>query len=204
MDDSDLNRFFIISVLLKIVRITEKSTFTFFHSDRVASTSYLIGKELGLPKRELGVLWRASLLHDIGKLGIPTDIIMKKGKLSDDEFNKVKEHCQIGYDILKTVPYFITERLAVLYHHERYDGNGYPVGLLGKQINLFSRIISVADVFDSLVMDRPYRRKYSFDKAKEIIFSLNDKAFDPEIVDIFKHLYHNKKIIKKYREWDER
>ena len=198
-NDIGVYRSYIITMLLNIVKLIERSTYTFYHSDRVASVSYLIGKEYGIPKRELSVLWRAALLHDIGKIGVDNDIIMKKGKLTDEEYEEIKNHPQYGYDILKPIPFFIVERYIIKHHHERWDGSGYPDGLGGKDIHLFDRILSVADVLDSMVSNRPYRNSVGFFKACEEIIDLSGKCFDPDVVDIFKKLIDNNSILDKYK-----
>lgn len=165
-----------------IKKLSLKSHREFTHSARVSDLSYKIGRAIGLNNNELARLKIISLLHDIGKVTIPNSILNKKGKLTDDEYSVVKKHSQSGYDILieyiKDEDFFI----SVLEHHERWDGDGYPKGKKGEEISLFARIIAVADTYDSITSNRPYRKKRSKKEAlAEITFNIG-KQFDPFIV----------------------
>ncbi len=131
---------------------------TYAHSINVALICNIIGTWLHLPNDELTVLLSAGLLHDIGKLKIPLEILTKPGKLTDEEFKLMKKHSKYGYDILKTKPLDARIALVALQHHERYDGSGYPYGLSGDEIELFSSIVTIADVYEAMTADRYYRK----------------------------------------------
>lgn len=131
---------------------------TYAHSINVALICNIIGTWLHLSNNELTVLISAGLLHDIGKLKIPLEILTKPGKLTDEEFKLMKKHSKYGYDILKTKPLDARIALAALQHHERYDGSGYPYGLSGDEIELFSSIVTIADVYEAMTADRYYRK----------------------------------------------
>ncbi len=155
------------------------------HSKRVATYAEFIGKKLNLSEDELVDLKQAALLHDIGKIGIPDHIIKKPGRLTPDEYAVIKTHSVIGARILERSGVFSHLSRAVLHHHERWDGMGYPEGLSGENIPLFSRIIAVADAFDAMTSDRPYRRALSWREAKECLIEGAGSQWDPRIVDIF-------------------
>jgi len=133
-------------------------------------------------------LKKSAILHDIGKIGIPDGILLKDGKLTDDEFTKIKKHPEIGAYIIQQVQGFSEMDLViegVMYHHERYDGIGYPMGLAGEAIPLFGRLIAVADAFDAMTSDRPYRTGMSFDKALGIIEEGKGVQWDPVFSNLF-------------------
>jgi len=174
----------VVYTLMRTMRIVEKSTFTFNHSDRVAAITSSIANKLGFPEAELNVLWRASILHDIGKIGINNEIILAKRKLSNNEYESIKMHSEIGEYILNSNKYLQTEAEIVRQHHERFDGSGYPDGIAGKDIRIHSRIIALADVYDSLVDNRPYRKAWDQLKVIEFIKNESGKMFDPKIVDV--------------------
>jgi HD-GYP domain-containing protein (c-di-GMP phosphodiesterase class II) len=125
------------------------------------------------------------LLHDIGKIMIPSHIINKPGKLSKDEMDLVKRHSEIGYQLLRSVDDYAHISKYVLYHHENWDGSGYPTGLRGEKIPLFSRIIAVADAFEAMTSDRPYRKRKTVQEAVEELKKGAGKKFDPKIVKLF-------------------
>jgi putative nucleotidyltransferase with HDIG domain len=161
------------------------------HSTRVSRLACMLGEELGLSGHQLKALERGALLHDIGKIGIHDSILHKPGKLTDDEWGIMRIHPDIGAHIVEGIP-FLQETLPVIrYHHERWDGTGYPLGLKGHDIPIQARIFAVADVFDALTSSRSYRKKSSADEA---IRYLTDKAgslFDPNIVHALTHLPYN-------------
>src|SRR5690606_30417295 len=135
------------------------------HSKRVAHICQKIGIELKLPKEQIKLLEAISELHDIGKIAIDDTIINKPGKLDENEWEMVKKHPEVGYRILSTSPEYSEIALDILCHHERYDGNGYPRGLKGEEIPIRARIISIADSYDAMTSDRPYRRALSKEQA---------------------------------------
>ena len=158
------------------------------HSARVSATSYLLGKELDLSKEQWQSLQRGSLLHDIGKIGISDTILNKAGKLTDAEWEIMRQHPAIGREIIKGIP-FLQDAITVVYaHHERWDGSGYPLGLRDTEIPLEARIFAVADIFDALTSIRPYRKEIS---DSEALAYLQEKAgilVDPEVVSAFARL----------------
>jgi putative two-component system response regulator len=157
------------------------------HIVRMSRYSALITEKLGLPSDEIQNIVYASPMHDVGKIGIPDHILMKPGKLTDDEFLIMQTHTSIGAKILINSESKIlkTAEQIALTHHEKWNGKGYPQGLSGDKIPLVGRIVSLADVFDALTSKRPYKDPFSVEKAYEIIESEREKHFDPVVVDIF-------------------
>jgi putative nucleotidyltransferase with HDIG domain len=158
--------------------VDSKSPFTAGHSQRVAVYSDLIAEQLGFDEGHRRWLRRAALLHDIGKLAISNTILDKPGKLTDEEFAVIKTHSRISAEILSGIPAFATLVPVAGGHHERLDGRGYPFGLAGEAISMETRIVSVADVFDALTADRPYRKAMPVSQALEIMGKDVSKAFD--------------------------
>jgi putative nucleotidyltransferase with HDIG domain len=158
---------------------------TFGHSARVAAVSIEIADEIHLPVKERESLRRAALLHDIGKIGVEDRILRKPGPLTDAEMGEMREHSRIGHDMLEGLRFLRPSLPGILHHHERWDGGGYPSGLAGTAIPLLVRIIAVADVFDALTSDRPYRDGLSFKAATAAIRQDAGRKFDPEVVAAF-------------------
>jgi len=158
---------------------------TLQHSQRVAAYSLLIARELNLGRRELRGLEVGALLHDIGKAGIPHNVLMKPGRLSDDERAIMIMHPQLGLDMLAGLPGLDLEAQVVYCHHERFDGTGYPGKLAGEAIPLNARIFSVADALDALTSDRCYRRGRSFSAARAEILRSAGSQFDPAVLELF-------------------
>lgn len=153
------------------------------HDDRVSAMSMEIGKRINLPEEQIELLGYAAELHDIGRVGMDNAIMNKRGKLTDSEYGAIKSHSEIGFKIIRDIlPPSIS--LGVLHHHERYDGFGYPRMLSGENIPLFARIIRIADVYDALTHDRPYRLALSNEDALHIM-ELEKNTFDPKIYAIF-------------------
>lgn len=157
--------------IVDILRMTieAKDSYTRGHSDRVAKYSVEIGKELGLSEKGLKILKLGAQLHDIGKIGIPDAILLKPGKLTDEEYMAIKKHPEIGVNILKNAEIFNDIIPIVLYHHERWDGRGYPQGLKGEEIPFFARICSIADTFDAITSKRSYRDANDLEFARDEI-----------------------------------
>ncbi|HYL62893.1 MAG TPA: HD domain-containing phosphohydrolase [Candidatus Methylomirabilis sp.] len=155
------------------------------HSRRVCRYSLEMANAMGLPEAQLSNVARAAYLHDIGKLGIPDRILLKPGPLTADERKLMQEHVQIGFDIVKSIPFLSDAAEIVLTHHERFDGSGYPRGLKGEQIAIGSRIFAVADTLDAITSDRPYHRAAGFEFARETIRRLSGTHFDPQVVNVF-------------------
>jgi putative two-component system response regulator len=163
------------------------STETQLHVQRVSEVTYLLAKLYGLSEEESIILKDASTLHDIGKLGIPSNIIHKKGTLTDDEFKEMKRHPVIGAEMLSdtNLPLFKAASIVCMQHHEQYNGMGYPKGLKGKNIHIYGRIVSLADVFDALLFKRSYKESWTQEKVLEYIKKLKGSFFDPTLIDIF-------------------
>jgi HD-GYP domain-containing protein (c-di-GMP phosphodiesterase class II) len=165
--------------------IEERDSYAKGHTDRVARYSKLIGRELGLGEEEMFNLEIGALLHDIGKIGIPDKILQKPEPLKKSELKKIQEHPLKGKRMIQDISYLKEAIPHVLYHHERFDGSGYPEHLIGANIPFPSRIIAVADVFDAITSDRPQRKRMSFDEAVALIREGSGKLFDPKVVEAF-------------------
>jgi putative nucleotidyltransferase with HDIG domain len=164
------------------------------HSERVAELSLLIAKTMGLSFAEQQRIHIGAHLHDIGKIGIPDAILNKPGKLTDDEFNTIRQHPEIGGTIVGKIKVFHSVADIVRHHHERFDGKGYPDGLCGEEISLGARIVAVADSFDAMTTMRTYRLAFSVSQAIEEAERCKGSQFDPGIVDILKALAIEKKL----------
>jgi HD-GYP domain-containing protein (c-di-GMP phosphodiesterase class II) len=155
------------------------------HTQRVTVMAVQLGKAMQLSEEEIVHMRRGALLHDIGKLGVPDTILFKFDKLNDEEWLIMKKHPQFAYDMLHSVAY-LKQALDIPYcHHEKWDGTGYPQGLKGEQIPLAARIFAVVDVWDALMSDRPYRKAWSEEKAREHIQAGAGTHFDPQVVKKF-------------------
>jgi PAS domain S-box-containing protein len=155
------------------------------HTQRVTELTIKIARYMGINEEEIVYIRRGALLHDMGKLGVPDHILLKPGKLTDEEMSLMKTHPQLAYEMLSPIEY-LRRAIDIPYcHHEKWDGTGYPRGLKGKQIPLSARIFAIVDVWDALRSDRPYRPAWSKEEALNYIKEESGKSFDPEIVDIF-------------------
>ena len=164
--------------------VDAKDSYTRNHSDRVSYYSVMIGKQLGLSEDELETLKQGALFHDVGKIGIPDEIINKPSKLTSEEYDIVKTHAKIGSDILQNITEIIAIASGARWHHERYDGKGYPDGLKGKEIPEVARIIGVADAYDAMTSKRSYRETFSQAKVRKEIVDGRETQFDPYFADI--------------------
>ena len=173
----------------RLARAVEfRDAHTGLHVERMAALCRMIALRLGLPPERCSLIRTASLLHDIGKLGIPDRILVKPGPLTQDERSEIEEHTTLGHRILRGSTSELIQLAAeiALSHHERFDGRGYPHGLRGQEIPLEGRIAAVCDVFDALTTSRPYRsHAFTQDEAVELLRSERGRAFDPEVVDAF-------------------
>ncbi|MCR4442505.1 MAG: HD domain-containing phosphohydrolase [Peptococcaceae bacterium] len=165
--------------------IESRDNYTGSHSMRVCNIATTIGRKMNLSSEVIRDISISAILHDIGKIGIPEAILQKPGKLSDDEFEIIKMHPVIGYNALKNIKFLSNVAEYILYHHERYDGKGYPYGKQGNEIPLASRILCVADVYEALISERVYRQAVTHKEAIDIIYKEKGKMFDPLIVDVF-------------------
>ena len=190
----------LLATLYAFVNAVEaRDLYTRQHSSRVTGLSLILGKQLGCTSEELDILNFAGHLHDIGKIGIRDDILLKPGRLTSDEFEKIKEHPVIGANILEQLGFWDKERQIIRYHHERFDGTGYPDGLNQEQIPFLARILSVADVYDAMASDRAYRKRMDEEAILLVIHEGAGSQFDPDVVEAFKKVY-SQGIILDYME----
>ena len=175
--------------------IDAKSPWTLGHSERVTNGAIKIAQAMGLPPRELDVMRRGGLLHDIGKIGIPGLILDKPGKLTPEEMKQMREHVNIGVRILQPIPGLAESMSIVSQHHEWVNGSGYPNGLAGDAITLHARIFAVADCFDALVSDRPYRPGMPIERVMQILEEGAGKQFDPHVLNVFQSILASEKIL---------
>jgi len=165
--------------------IETKDLYTRGHSERVSEGVGMLGRQLGLPEDRQQALEHAGLLHDVGKVGVPTSIIRKPGRLDDSEMDAIRLHPARGVELIGNIPFLEEVKSAVLHHHEKYDGTGYPAGLSGENIPYFARIIGIVDAFDSLTSTRSYRPARTVDETVAILLQDRYTHFDPELVDAF-------------------
>lgn len=171
--------------------VEAKDTYTRGHSDRVSAFSVLIGKKMNLPESDIELLKIGGLFHDIGKIGIPDSILLKPGKLTDDEYSEIKNHPNIGAHILGNTTFFKDIIPIVKHHHERFDGRGYPSRLQGEEIPLLARIAAVADTFDAMTSKRVYRDAIVMQSVKDEIRNCKGTQFDPVVADAFLDIMEN-------------
>lgn len=173
-------------MILTMIRILEyHDTYTKGHSKNVATIASLLAEKLGLNDELIRKTYWAALVHDVGKIVVPSSILNKESKLTIEEFEVIKKHPVYGHDFLSTSPELRDLARYVFHHHERWDGKGYPAGISGEEIPLISRIIMVADSWDAMRSDRPYRKGLSKEKAMEEILKHSGAQFDPNIAKIF-------------------
>ncbi|SHI54091.1 HD domain-containing phosphohydrolase [Lutispora thermophila] len=183
--NKELRNSYLSTVLSLANAIEANDKYTRGHCERVSCLSTDIARKMGLGDNELHVLEFASILHDIGKIGVPSDILNKEGKLTSDEFEMIRKHPIIGYEILAHVDFLSESRNVLLQHHERVDGKGYPKGLKGEEISLLAKIISVADAYDAMTNSRPYRKTpLTKEQAIEEMKKGKGSQFDEVVVDI--------------------
>ena len=182
------------------------------HLERMREYTKLIAKEMAKKPNYIGYItngyiddiYHSSILHDIGKVGVPDNILLKPGKLTDDEFEIIKRHSLFGGDVLKDInaqvegqTFLTLGKEIAYYHHERWDGTGYPQGLIGEQIPLSARIVALPDVYDALTSHRAYKIRNTPEEAKDIIIRARGKHFDPDVVDSFIACENDFKIVYK-------
>ena len=155
------------------------------HTQRVAELTLRIAKKMNFSKEELIHIRRGALLHDIGKLGVPDNILLKPGPLTDEEMNFMRQHTKFAYELIHPIEYLRPALSIPTTHHEKWDGSGYPGGLKGDQIPLAARIFAIVDVYDALTSDRPYRPAWPKEKVIQYIRENSGSHFDPQIVPIF-------------------
>lgn len=161
-----------------------RDPYTVSHAERVASSALRLGTRLGLRDADLIALYQGGRIHDIGKIGIPDAILLKPGPLNADEERQMRAHPVIGESIVSPMPSAASLLPIIRNHHERFDGGGYPDGLLGHRIPLLARIVSVCDAYDALASDRPYRERRNADEAMETLMRGAGQQWDRELVSI--------------------
>jgi putative nucleotidyltransferase with HDIG domain len=173
--------------------VTEmRDPYTAGHQRRVAILSSAIAREMGLPEDEVDGIYLAGIVHDIGKIYVPAEILSKPGRLTQIEFHLIQVHPQVGYDILKTIEFPWPIAKTVLQHHEKLDGSGYPLGITRDEIIQGARILTVADVVEAISSHRPYRPALGIDKALSEISAHRGASFDEEVVDVCLYLFKEK------------
>lgn len=167
-----------------------KGTQTGRHVARISESCRILAKQMGLDDKWVDIIALASPMHDVGKIGIPDEVLLKPGKLLSDEWEVMKSHTELGAEILADDDSELLTAAASIAqtHHEHWDGQGYPAGLAGEQIPLLTRIVTVCDVFDALTSERPYKEAWSCERALEFLRDNAGKQFDPKIVDEFAHV----------------
>ena len=181
----DLNAMFLGTLEALTASIDAKDTYTCGHSQRVAHLTQQLARAVGLDEHTVGRMHIAGLVHDVGKIGVPESVLTKPGRLTKQEFALMQKHPEIGHRILKDIPQLRDILPGVLYHHERFDGDGYPEGQVGKRIPMVARLISLADAFDAMSSTRTYRPALSRPAAMKEILDFAGTQFDPEFAPIF-------------------
>lgn len=169
--------------------IEKRDRYTGGHTDRVTEYAKLTAKRLDWPEERLAVLELAGHLHDVGKIGVPDAVLNKPGKLTVEEFEMMKAHPEIGEQIIRGIDFLEALVPYVLYHHERYDGKGYPKGISGEAIPIEGRLLAVSDTFDAMTSSRPYRKQLDPERAIEEIKRCSGTQFDPNIVVVFLEIW---------------
>jgi len=182
-DDLDTSE----SILFSLAEALEaKDIYTRGHSERVSKYSVQIATLMNLPTKDIEIIKKGGLLHDIGKIGVREDILLKPGRLTDEEMEHVRSHPKRGFEICQRLKSLEDALTCIRFHHERYDGGGYPDGLKGDQIPLYGQILAVADSFDAMTTNRPYRKALSTATAIKIFEDeINSGQWNPDIVRIF-------------------
>ncbi len=190
-----------LEILAKTAEFKDPETAS--HVARVSHYSKLLAKEYGLSKEEQNLIFHAAPFHDLGKVGIEDKILLKEGKLNSDEYQIMKKHPVIGYEILKDSKseYLKAGGIISLTHHEKFDGSGYPKGLKADSIHIFGRIVAIADVFDALTSTRPYKKALHFNDAFNFLIQESSKHFDPHLVNLF--IRNKEEVIKIYNSFSE-
>lgn len=184
-----------IAIIMTIIKTLEiKDTYTKEHSIRVADYALLLAEKLGMSKEEINDIYVMALLHDVGKIRISDNILKKSGKLTEEELKIIQKHTIIGENIIKSIPYIQNAAAGARYHHEYFNGKGYPDGLKGEEIPIEARIIAVADAFDAMTNDRVYKKKVDLETAKNEIIRGSNTQFDPYIAKNMLELINSEKL----------
>lgn len=198
---SDMKENYIRTIKALAIAVDAKDTYTHGHSENVMNIAEEIAREMGIDEKGIGIIRDAGLLHDIGKIGIPGYILNKPGPLTYEEFNGImKTHSTLGANIVKEVPFLFDLHKLILYHHEHYDGGGYPEKLKGEQIPQGARILHVADAFEAMTSNRPYRSSLGKKEAIRRLIENSGKQFDPTVIKAFLRLAEKKGWV----DWQEK
>lgn len=174
------------TVYLSLAQTVElKDPYTKGHCDRVARYAVSLARAAGLPENVVNEIKHGSWLHDCGKIGVPEHVLNSTGHLSEDDFETIMQHPRWGSEVARQARMSDTIINIILYHHERFDGKGYPSGLEADHIPVEARIVAIADVFDALYSDRPYRKAYDFDRTIEILLEMTETHFDRRLIELF-------------------
>ncbi len=168
--------------------VLKKDPYTFFHCCRVGQNARKLGRAMGVPEFELAIMEYSGLFHDIGKVGLPDSVLLKPGRLTEDENSMMKNHAEMSVEIIRPLtkhPFFRFLIPGVRYHHERWDGNGYPVGLKGEKIPVVARTIAIVDAVDAMMNTRPYRQAQSWDYVKKELLDYSGTQFDANLVQTY-------------------
>jgi putative nucleotidyltransferase with HDIG domain len=194
---NDMKENYIRTIKALAIAVDAKDTYTHGHSENVMNIAEDISREMGVESKKGSSIRDAGLLHDIGKIGIPGYILNKHGSLTYEEFNGImKTHSSLGANIVKDVPFLQDLYKLILYHHENFDGSGYPDGLRGEMIPLGARIIRVADAFEAMTSNRPYRNSLGKKEAVKRLKDGSNGEFDPDVVDAFLRVAKKKKWLE--------
>jgi len=201
---AELEKFFLDTIRAMVAAIDAKDGYTHRHSERVANFAIRIGREMGRSEDDLRKIQMAALLHDVGKIGVPEEILNKPGKLTDEEYEMIKMHAYHGVEILSHIQNPIFEAIlpGVKHHHEKWDGTGYPAGLKGDEIPWIGRLLAVADYLDALSSDRTYRKGLPLEEVVRMIEKNAGSHFDPEITKAVLSLHERRKL-EMPAEWQE-
>jgi HD-GYP domain-containing protein (c-di-GMP phosphodiesterase class II) len=202
----DLNAMFLGTLEALTASIDAKDRYTCGHSQRVAHLTQKLAKAVGLDEQTVSRTRIAGLVHDVGKIGVPERVLLKPGKLNDEEFAWIRKHPEMGYRILKDIPQLVDILPGVLYHHERWDGYGYPTGLAGEGIPLQARLITLADSFDAMSSTRTYRTKLTREEVLEEIDRCAGSQFDPSLAPVFLKLDFSEfdALVAEHQEMEQR
>lgn len=190
----DQQKTYLNTIQALVSAIEASDSYTRGHSERVTRYSLELAKKLDLPQERLKVIERAAILHDIGKIGIDLTLLHKEGRLTPDDINDLQQHPTIGMKILEPIEFLQDVRLCIGQHHERYDGQGYPNSVPASELLLESRILAIADAFDAMTSDRPYRKALSVEVAIKELYDNSGSQFDPELVTHFVELLNNSHV----------
>ncbi len=198
---SDLKELFSGTIRAIIEALDAKDSYTLGRSRRVTYYSLKIAKKLNLSDADYGKIELAGLLHDIGMIGVSDDVLLKTEKLTDEEFQEIKSHVDHGVRILEDIKQLKDVITIIKYHHEHFDGNGYPYGIKGEEIPIGSRIIAIADAYDGMVSNRAYREAMKPEDAMQVLEKLAGKQFDPQIVQSFREILPE--LLKEIAEFEQ-